>query len=70
MTFSRWRRCRSLSRSGAGVLDISVVGFNDLATSALFEPALTTVQFPVVAAGRKAAEALCLNILKHEPWFR
>lgn len=47
--------------------DISVVGFNDLATSALFEPALTTVQFPVIAAGRKAAEALCHKILKREP---
>lgn len=47
--------------------DVSVVGFNDLATSALYEPALTTVQFPVVAAGRRAAEALCLKILKNEP---
>lgn len=47
--------------------DLSVVGFNDLAISALIDPALTTVQFPVVAAGRKAAELLCHKVLKGEP---
>ncbi|MGH7944087.1 MAG: substrate-binding domain-containing protein [Opitutaceae bacterium] len=47
--------------------DLSVVGFNDLAVSALFEPALTSVHFPVVEAGRKAAEMLCLHIMKGEP---
>lgn len=46
--------------------DVSVVGFNDLAVSALFEPALTSVHFPVVEAGRKAAEMLCLHTLKGE----
>lgn len=47
--------------------DVSVVGFNDLSISALFEPALTSVHFPVVEAGRKAAEMLCLHQLKGEP---
>ena len=47
--------------------DLSVVGFNDLPVSALFEPALTSVHFPVVEAGRKAAEMLCLHNLKGEP---
>ena len=47
--------------------DLSVVGFNDLAISALFEPALTSVHFPVVEAGRKAAEMICLHLLKGEP---
>ncbi len=47
--------------------DLSVVGFNDLAVSALFEPALTSVHFPVVEAGRRAAEMLCLHRLKGEP---
>ncbi len=46
--------------------DLSVVGFNDLAVSALFEPSLTTVKFPVVEAGRRAAELICLNVLKSE----
>lgn len=47
--------------------DLSVAGFNDLPMSALFEPALTTVHFPIIEAGRKAAEMLCLHLLKHEP---
>lgn len=47
--------------------DLSVVGFNDLAMSALFTPALTTVKFPIFAAGRRAAEALCLRVLRDEP---
>ena len=47
--------------------DLSVVGFNDLPLSALFDPALTTVNFPVLDAGRRAAELLCLHALKKEP---
>jgi LacI family transcriptional regulator len=47
--------------------NLSVVGFNDLAISALVSPALTTVHFPVVSAGRRAAEVLCLKVLKGEP---
>lgn len=48
-------------------VDLSVAGFNDLAMSALFTPALTTVKFPVFAAGRRAAEALCLRVMRNEP---
>lgn len=47
--------------------ELSVAGFNDLAVSALFEPALTSVHFPVLDAGRLAAEVICLRVLKNEP---
>lgn len=47
--------------------DLSVVGFNDLAISALFEPALSTVHYPILEAGRTAAEMVCLHVLKGSP---
>lgn len=47
--------------------DLSVVGFNDLSMSALLEPALSTVHFPIAEAGRCAAEMLCLCVLKRTP---
>ena len=38
--------------------DLSVIGFDDLDTSSLIQPALTTVRQPIVEKGRKAAELL------------
>ena len=38
--------------------DLSVVGFDDLDTSRLIQPALTTVRQPITEKGRKAAEIL------------
>ena len=42
--------------------DIGVAGFNDAPLASLIEPALTTVEIPIVDMGRKAAELLLETI--------
>ncbi|MGH6905410.1 MAG: LacI family DNA-binding transcriptional regulator, partial [Geminicoccaceae bacterium] len=42
--------------------DVSVVGFDDIAVAALFEPALTTVAQPIDDIGRLGAEMLIRRI--------
>ena len=50
-------------RAGLNVpLDISVVGFDDIAFSSLVEPALTTVNLPLGELGRLAVEALLTTL--------
>ena len=50
-------------RAGLNVpRDISVVGFDDIAFSSLFEPALTTVNLPLGELGRLAVEALMTTL--------
>ncbi len=44
--------------------DLSVVGFNDAPFSALTEPALSTVRFPLFEAGRRAAHMICEHRLR------
>jgi len=43
--------------------DISVMGFDDIATSKFFTPALTTLKQPIYALGSTAAESM-LNLLR------
>jgi LacI family transcriptional regulator len=43
-------------------LDVSVVGFDDIAFAALAEPPLTTVCLPRAELGRRAVEALMTNV--------
>ena len=47
--------------------DVSVTGFNDSPHAALVNPSISTVRIPFIEAGRKAAEALCQNYLRHIP---
>ena len=50
-------------RAGLNVpLDVSVVGFDDIAFSSLIEPALTTVNLPLGELGRMAVEALLTTL--------
>ncbi|HEX8722830.1 MAG TPA: LacI family DNA-binding transcriptional regulator [Pyrinomonadaceae bacterium] len=42
--------------------DVSVIGFDDIAFAAFAEPPLTTVCLPRVELGRRAVEALMMNI--------
>jgi len=50
-------------RAGLNVpLDVSVVGFDDIAFSSLIEPALTTVNLPLGELGKLAVEALMTTI--------
>lgn len=42
--------------------DIAVVGFDDIAPAAYFQPSLTTVRQPIDESGRKAAELLIARI--------
>ncbi|HEY0174232.1 MAG TPA: LacI family DNA-binding transcriptional regulator [Pyrinomonadaceae bacterium] len=42
--------------------DVSVIGFDDIAFAALAEPPLTTICLPRVELGRRAVEALMMNI--------
>ena len=50
-------------RAGLNVpIDISVVGFDDIAFSSLVEPALTTVNLPLGELGRLAVEALLTTL--------
>lgn len=50
-------------RAGLDVpLDISVVGFDDIAFSSLIEPSLTTVHLPLGELGRLAVEALMTTL--------
>ncbi|MHB1443495.1 MAG: LacI family DNA-binding transcriptional regulator [Candidatus Humimicrobiaceae bacterium] len=48
--------------------DLSVVGFDDIAMSALINPSLTTVKQPISEMGRKAVELL-LNKLRKGPYI-
>ena len=41
--------------------DLSVVGFDDIAEAAMFDPPLTTVAQPIVEKGRRAAELIFLG---------
>ena len=50
--------------------DVSVVGFDDLSTSAYFLPPLTTVRQPVDQMGDLSAQALLMMIDKRDPAFR
>ncbi len=54
MAVMRSARDRGFSIPG----DIGVAGFNDAPLASLVEPALTTVEIPIVDMGRKAAEML------------
>jgi DNA-binding LacI/PurR family transcriptional regulator len=50
-------------RAGFNVpLDVSVVGFDDIAFSSLIEPALTTVNLPLGELGKLAVEALMTTL--------
>ncbi len=50
-------------RAGLNVpRDISVVGFDDIAFASLIEPALTTVNLPLVELGKLAVEALLTTL--------
>ncbi len=50
-------------RAGLNVpLDVSVIGFDDIAFSSLIEPALTTVNLPLAELGRLAVEALLTTL--------
>jgi LacI family transcriptional regulator len=42
--------------------DLSVVGFDDIASTASFDPPLTTVRQPVSEIGSSAVEMLCAQI--------
>jgi DNA-binding LacI/PurR family transcriptional regulator len=44
--------------------DLSVVGFNDAPFSSLVEPSISTVRFPILEAGQRAAEALTRSCLE------
>ncbi len=56
-----------LQRQGIGVPDdISVMGIDDLPSSATLYPALTTVHLPVASMGTAAADALALWVEKGE----
>jgi len=46
--------------------DISLVGYDDTASSAYFNPPLTTVQLPIEQIGREGALSL-LNLVQHDP---
>jgi LacI family transcriptional regulator len=46
--------------------DVSIVGFDDLLTSAYTTPPLTTVRQPIFDMGRAAAQAV-LNLLEERP---
>ncbi|NJM41240.1 MAG: LacI family transcriptional regulator [Anaerolineae bacterium] len=48
--------------------DLAVVGFDDLETSSLISPALTTVRQPIAEKGRRAAEIL-MTMLQGDPCY-
>jgi LacI family transcriptional regulator len=50
--------------------DIALVGFNDIPTAALVEPALTTVAAPTVQLGREAMKMLQILITGERPAHR
>jgi GntR family transcriptional regulator of arabinose operon len=53
------------SRAGLSIpQDLSVVGFNDMSFSALVNPPLSTVRFPILQAGNMAAKSICENYLR------
>lgn len=55
----------AVSRAGLSIpQDVSVVGFNDASFSALVDPALSTVRFPILQAGNAAAKSICENYLR------
>jgi GntR family transcriptional regulator of arabinose operon len=53
------------SRAGFSIpQDISIVGFNDASFSALINPPLSTVRFPILQAGNMAAKNICENYIR------
>lgn len=50
--------------------DLALVGFNDIPTAALVEPALTTVAAPAVQAGREAMKIVQVLIAGEQPLQR
>lgn len=55
----------AIRAAGLGIPgDVSVVGYDDTATSAYLEPPLTTVKFPAEEMGREAAQLL-LRLVQH-----
>jgi LacI family transcriptional regulator len=52
--------CRELGIRVPG--DLSVIGFDDIASAASFDPPLTTIRQPISEIGSNAVEMLCAQI--------